>query len=347
MAANTGLVSSRPPMLSGENNHIWAIIMKAYLRALSLWSVLESDANHRLLQQMQLQLKGGSMRRKWPRNQEFEGSERVKAIKLTHKREFEMLKMKEEDFLKDYSSKLLEVVNRIRLLGEEFSYQKVVEKMLISLPSKFEAKVSTMEEFCGLKTPIVAELISKLQAQEHRTKMRDDEVVEGAFFAKQKGKQGSGSAKKGYVDKRGKHKNGKNTDKKEKFPPCSICQRDNHLEKDCWYKGKGPIQCRFCEKVGHIEKNCRKKQGCSYDGGVWLVDSGCTSHMCKEEKVFCNLDKSVQIKVTPGNGEVMQSQRKGSVTFSSRQEQVMLFIMSKMMSQFCVIEDLVNFGALK
>ncbi|KAF7839956.1 Retrovirus-related Pol polyprotein from transposon TNT 1-94 [Senna tora] len=121
---------------------------------------------------------------------------------------------------------------------------------------------------------------------------------------------------------------------------------ENHLEKNCWYKGKGPIQCRFCKMMGHIEKNCRKKQGqtnqqqancvedgeepseslfmvsqgsCSYDGGIWLVDSGCTSHMCKEEKMFCDLDKTVKIRVTLGNGEVMQSQGKGSVTVATRQ----------------------------
>ncbi|KAF7826430.1 Retrovirus-related Pol polyprotein from transposon TNT 1-94 [Senna tora] len=149
--------------------------------------------------------------------------------------------------------------------------------------------------------------------------MKDDEVVQGAFFAKQKGKQGSGSSKKGYVDKGGKNKNGKNTDKKEKFQPCSICQREIHLGKDCWYKGKGSIQCRFYKKMGHIDKNYRKKQGCSYDGVVWLVDNGCTSQMCKEDKVCCDLDKSVQIKVTLGNGEVMQSQGKGFVTVSTRQ----------------------------
>ncbi|KAF7838906.1 Retrovirus-related Pol polyprotein from transposon TNT 1-94 [Senna tora] len=149
-----------------------------------------------------------------------------------------------------------------------------------------------------------------------------------------------------YTDRSGKQNSGKNAEKKEKFAPCGICQRENHLEKDCWYKGKGPIQCRFCKKMGHIEKNCRKKQGqtnqqqancvedgeepseslfmvsqgsCSYDGGIWLVDSGCTSHMCKEEKMFCDLDKTVKIRVTLRNGEVMQSQGKGSVTVATRQ----------------------------
>ena len=54
--------------------------------------------------------------------EEFEGSTRVKAIKLlTLKREFEMLKMKNSDSVKDYTTKLMSIVNQIRLAGEQFS----------------------------------------------------------------------------------------------------------------------------------------------------------------------------------------------------------------------------------
>ena len=52
----------------------------------------------------------------------------------------------------------------------------------------------------------------------------------------------------------------KEYERKDKFPACSICQRTNHLEKDCWYKEKPHIECRFCKKLGHIERNCRIKQ---------------------------------------------------------------------------------------
>ena len=35
-------------------------------------------------------------------------------------REFEMLKMKEIETIKDYSDKLLGIVNKVRLLGKDF-----------------------------------------------------------------------------------------------------------------------------------------------------------------------------------------------------------------------------------
>ena len=122
--------------------------------------------------------------------EEFEGSERVKAIKLLNlKRQFEMLKMKDGDSVRGYSSKLMEVVNQVRLYGEPFENYKVVEKILISLPDRFESKVSAIEESCDLKKLTIAELLSKLQAQEQRKNMRSEEMTEGAFQAKHRGKQ--------------------------------------------------------------------------------------------------------------------------------------------------------------
>lgn len=72
--------------------------------------------------------------------------------------------MKDGDIVKKYSAKLMEIVNKIRLFGETFPDSKVVEKMMISLPAKFESKISAIEESCDLKTLSVAEMISKLQA---------------------------------------------------------------------------------------------------------------------------------------------------------------------------------------
>ncbi|KAA8539317.1 hypothetical protein F0562_026009 [Nyssa sinensis] len=119
--------------------------------------------------------------------EEYEGSQRVKHVKLlTLKREFEMHKMKERETVKEYAGKLMEIVNKIKLLGEPFPDSKIVEKMLISLPARFEPKISTIEESCDLTRLTVAELISKLHAQKQRTSLRDDETVEGVFQARQK-----------------------------------------------------------------------------------------------------------------------------------------------------------------
>lgn len=49
-------------------------------------------------------------------------------------REFEMLKMKEAETIKEYADKLLGVVNKVRLLGNDFSNERIVQKNLVSVP---------------------------------------------------------------------------------------------------------------------------------------------------------------------------------------------------------------------
>ena len=59
----------------------------------------------------------------------------VKTVRLlTLKREFELMKMKDNESVKDYSSKLMDVVNQLRLLDEAFTDQKVGEKIMVSVP---------------------------------------------------------------------------------------------------------------------------------------------------------------------------------------------------------------------
>lgn len=54
--------------------------------------------------------------------QEYEGNEKVKGMQVLNLiREFEMQQMKESETIKEYSDRLLSIVNKVRLLGTEFS----------------------------------------------------------------------------------------------------------------------------------------------------------------------------------------------------------------------------------
>jgi len=120
-------------------------------------------------------------------NERFAGDERVRSIKLlTLKRDFEMLKMKEHESVKEYTSKLSHLVNQMRLYGEVVDNNKVVEKMLISLPDKFEAKIAAIEESCDLKKLDVSEMVNKLSAHEQIFSIRMEDVSDGVFQAKHK-----------------------------------------------------------------------------------------------------------------------------------------------------------------
>ena len=50
---------------------------------------------------------------------EFEGSNKIKTVRLlTLKREFELMNVRDNECVKDYSGKLMDVVNQMRLLGK-------------------------------------------------------------------------------------------------------------------------------------------------------------------------------------------------------------------------------------
>ena len=65
---------------------------------------------------------------------------------LNLKKEFEIQKMKESESVKEYDSKLMTIVNQIKLLGEHFPPQRIVEKLLVSLPERYESKISSLED---------------------------------------------------------------------------------------------------------------------------------------------------------------------------------------------------------
>ena len=73
---------------------------------------------------------------------EFQGDEKSRKMQVLNlKRQFEGLKMKETETIKDFSSHISKLVNQVRLLGEEFLESRIVEKVLVSLPEKFEHKI--------------------------------------------------------------------------------------------------------------------------------------------------------------------------------------------------------------
>lgn len=259
-----------PPIFNGENYQAWAVKMKAHLRGLGLWHWVEAEralpplGNNPTLNQMRAHAEEEA---KAPRalsiifaavsettftkimtcetakeawdllKQSYEGNERTRKMQVLNlKRDFETLSMKEKETIQGYADRLMAVVNKIRLLGEELSDSRIVEKMFISLPERFEAKLSSLEDSKDINEISLSELINALQAQEKRRAMRQEEtekMVEGAYLAK---------TSKG----------------KGKIPQCSNCKKSGHEEEDCWHKGKP--QCYKCKKFGHLQKDCRIKK---------------------------------------------------------------------------------------
>jgi hypothetical protein len=89
----------------------------------------------------------------------YEGDRKFREAKLqTYRTQFENLKMKEEENIVEYFHRVDEVVNSIREAVEELTVKPIVKNILRSLPMRYDAKISTIEDRHDLDTLTVDEL---------------------------------------------------------------------------------------------------------------------------------------------------------------------------------------------
>ncbi|XP_022974378.1 uncharacterized protein LOC111473034 [Cucurbita maxima] len=116
---------------------------------------------------------------------EYEGDERIRGMKVMNLiRDFELQKMKESELVKECSNRFLSIANKVKLLGSMLNDSRIIEKLLVTIPEKFEATITTLENTKDLSKISLTVLLNVLQAQEQRRSMRQDGVIEGALPVK-------------------------------------------------------------------------------------------------------------------------------------------------------------------
>ena len=105
--------------------------------------------------------------------EEFHGNDKTKYMQIMNlKRKFMLDRMKENENVKDFTNRITALANKIRLLGEPITDQKIVEQILVSLPEKFESKISSLEELKDIVAIKLSYLINSLEALETRRAFR-------------------------------------------------------------------------------------------------------------------------------------------------------------------------------
>jgi len=79
---------------------------------------------------------------------------------------FENLRMKEDENIHEFHMSILEIANASGALGKKMSDEKLVRKILRSLPKRFAMKVTAIEESQDISNMRVDELIGSLQTFE-------------------------------------------------------------------------------------------------------------------------------------------------------------------------------------
>ncbi|WRX24634.1 Integrase [Theobroma cacao] len=169
---------------------------------------------------------------------------------------------------------MMKLVNQIRLLGETLSDARVVEKVLISLPKRFDAIGSSLE-------------LNRAARKNEKTDITFTVGMKGKEHAKALTKKNVSEIK----DKeKGSTQGRKVQNKMTRFPVCPHCKKRSHTKA---YAGSGLINMT--------------------DDAQWLLDSGSSNHVTPNSLLFTQLDTHYQSKVRIGNGVSLNVVGKGTV----------------------------------
>ncbi|XP_016716634.1 uncharacterized protein [Gossypium hirsutum] len=188
-----------PPVFDGENYQAWVVKMQAYIEGCDYWEVVEEDydvtplPNNPTMNQIKMHnerttrkskeksylyasvspaifnriMAFGSAKEIWDYlKAEYQGDERIKSMKVLNLiRKFERLQMKESESIKEYLDKLIYIANKVRVLGTDLSDSRLVQKILVFVPKKYEATITSFENTKDLTQLRVVEFISTLQTR--------------------------------------------------------------------------------------------------------------------------------------------------------------------------------------
>ncbi|XP_016740232.1 uncharacterized protein [Gossypium hirsutum] len=302
-----------PPVFDGDNYQMWAMRMETYLEALDLWEAVEEDYDILSLPanptMAQIKTQKEKKTRKSKLKAEYARDERIRGMQVLNLiRDLELQKMKESESVKEYSDRFLSIANKVRLLGSELSDSRIVEKLLVTVPEKFEATITTLENTKDLSEISLAELLNALQAQEQRRSMRQKRVVEGALPAKHqdnnryKKKKNLKNHPANGENSFSNYQKGKGRDSKKTYPPYQHC-------------GKKEAQVADQEEEDRLfVVTCFSSRESSES---WLIDSGCTNHMTYDKELFEELRTTEVKRVKIGNGEHLTVKGKGTIAIIS------------------------------
>jgi hypothetical protein len=264
MTSHEGTSVTRPPLFDGMNFSFWKVRMRTYLTALGadVWDVVETGyINHIVLaskdDKLEFSFNANGMnailnglaeaefvkvmhlqttKEMWDKLiNNYEGNEKVKDAKLqTYTVQFEKLEMKEDETIGKYFLILEEMVNAMKALGEEIEEPSLVQKILRSLPDRFNPKVSTIKELNDIKTLSFDQLLRTLTTYEMRI-VTDKTTSREASFKEDKDEDCEPDEIEAKFVRRLKKGSGK-------------------------YQGNLPFKCFNCGKIGHFANKCPHKK---------------------------------------------------------------------------------------
>ncbi|KAB2620418.1 hypothetical protein D8674_039361 [Pyrus ussuriensis x Pyrus communis] len=284
--------------------------------------------------------------------QEFVGDKQVRSVKLQGlRREFEYTRMNDSESLSVYIAKLFDLINQMKSYGEDLSNQRVVQKLLISLPKSYDSIAAVIENTKDLDTIDAQDVVAILKGYEQRLDRHGESSMERAFTSlkfspksnKFNGQPNSNKYHKNFKPKEKQWSNKGDWSNKGGFTvkneanntgdKCKFCDKLHYGE--CWVKNK--VKCHKCNKIGHIARYCNMNKTVQHvnfanqveeTGNLfyanhsrevrkisdeWYIDSGCSNHMTSREDLLVDIDRKVKAKVQVSTGVLVEVEGKGTL----------------------------------
>ncbi|CAL8085699.1 unnamed protein product [Prunus armeniaca] len=210
---------------------------------------------------------------------EYHGGDQVRSVKLQNlRREFEYTRMRDDETLSGYLTRLNELINQMKTFGEVLSNERLVQKVLISLSKPYDPICLVIENTKCIDKVDLQEVLAILKSQEQRFDMHTVDATDKAFGSfsvnpkgqQQRGNSQSSESKKNWNGK-GKKWDSKPQSQQRSFanpaqnstsagsmkqdavkPQCKVCSKFHFGE--CRYKGQS--KCHNCDRFGHWAREC-------------------------------------------------------------------------------------------
>ena len=272
----------------------------------------------------------------------YQGSTKVRRAHLQAlRREFEVLGMKEGEKVNEYFARTLIVANNMKLHGEKLEQNAIVEKILRSMTSRFNYVVCSIEESNDSSVMSIDELQSSLlvheqrmlvqREEEHALNIVNSEKTGRRFEYKTDGRERFRGSFRGRGRGRGRQPYNKSGIQ------CYSCQRFGHFQYECPNRDKNAYQAELEDEEEMLlmvygdrqktelarkeeqmlmkasedaedEKLSQEKEEVS-----WFLDSGCSNHMCSNNKCFFDFDDQFRQTVKLGDHSKILAMGKGNI----------------------------------
>ncbi|XP_070681739.1 uncharacterized protein [Malus domestica] len=169
--------------------------------------------------------------------------------------------MNDNDSLYVYIAKLFDLINQMRSYGEDLSNQRIIQKLLISLPKSYDSIAAVIENTKDLDTIDAQDVVVILKGYEQRLDRHGESSMEKAF------------ASLNITTKPNRFNGQPNSSKYQKNFKSRGKQWGNKAD--------------WGNKASFSVKNDANNTG----------DSGCSNHMTSRENLLVDIDKNVKAKV--------------------------------------------------